>query len=67
MHERDQICRKLKGAEAGRGMTQEQLAALLGVDQRTVSAWENKICRPDYEMLAKLCDVFGEDFDSLLT
>lgn len=57
----------LKGLRQARGMTQEQLAALLGVDQRTVSAWENKICRPDYEMLAKLCDVFGEDFDSLPT
>ena len=57
----------LKGLRQARGMTQEQLAALLRVDQRTVSAWENKICRPDYEMLAKLCYVFGEDFDSLLT
>lgn len=57
----------LKLLRTANGFTQEQLAEILGVDQRTVSAWENKVCRPDYETLSRLCDIFGEDFDGLLT
>jgi len=37
------------------------------VDQRTVSAWENDVCQPSFEMLSKLCEVFDETFDSILT
>ena len=29
-------------------MTQKQLAKILGVDQRTVSAWEKGVCEPDF-------------------
>ena len=42
-------------------------AKKLGVDQRTVSAWENGVARPGYEMLAEICDIFDESFDSLLS
>ncbi len=48
-------------------MSQESLAKKLGVDQRTVSAWENGVARPGYEMLAAICDIFDESFDSLLS
>ena len=48
-------------------MSQESLAKKLGVDQRTVSAWENGVARPSYEMLAEICDIFDESFDSLLS
>lgn len=48
-------------------LTQSDLAKLVGVDQRTVSAWENKICEPDFMTLAKLCEIFNETFDGLLT
>ncbi len=57
----------LKTLRLSKNLTQGQLAKLLGVDQRTVSAWENKICEPDYLTLAKLCDIFDETFDNLLT
>lgn len=43
------------------------LADKLGVDQRTVSAWENGIAQPNFETLAAICDIFGETFDSLLS
>ena len=47
-------------------ITQEQLARILGVDQRTVSAWEKGVCEPSFCSLAKLCEIFDEDFNGLL-
>ena len=48
-------------------MAQYELAELLGVDQRTISVWENGKCEPDFTTLAKLCEIFDEDFDNILT
>ncbi len=48
-------------------MTQKELAKTIGVDQRTVSAWEKGICQPNFEILARLCELFEETFDSILT
>lgn len=48
-------------------MSQTELARLLGVDQRTVSNWENKICEPSFEMLGKLCEIFDKSIDDFLT
>lgn len=48
-------------------LTQKQLGALVSVDQRTVSAWENGICEPSYEILSKLCEIFNETFGDILT
>ena len=45
-------------------MSQSQLANMLNVDQRTVSAWEHGICEPSFTMLAKLCEIFDEDFNN---
>mgnify|MGYP000155571353 FL=1 len=49
------------------GMTQKQLAGALGVDQRTISAWEKGVCEPSFFLLAKLCEIFDETFDGILT
>lgn len=57
----------LKSLRKNANMTQGQLAKLLDVDQRTVSAWENKVCEPSFEMLSKLCEIFKEDFNGILT
>lgn len=57
----------LKNLRESKNIKQAELAKLLGVDQRTISAWENKICEPSFEILAKLCELFDESFDSLLT
>ncbi len=56
----------LKNLRRNAGLTQTKLAEVLGVDQRTVSAWENGICEPDLSMLGKLCEFFNEDFNGLL-
>ena len=57
----------LKSLRVSFGYTQAALAKLVGVDQRTVSAWEKKVREPSFEMLASLCEIFGESFDGILT
>ena len=57
----------LKALRNSRKLSQKVLAKLLDVDQRTISAWENRICEPDFGTLSKLCEIFDEDFDGLLT
>lgn len=65
----NRICfaENLKQLRESYGLTQTELGKLLGVNQRTVSAWEKKICEPSFEMLARLCDLFHETFDGILT
>lgn len=48
------------------GLKQEELAKKLGVNQRTVSAWENNISEPDIKTLLKLKDIFKESLDNML-
>ena len=55
----------LKSLRTAKKLTQGQLATLLNVDQRTVSAWEKGVCEPSFNMLNKLCEIFEEDFISL--
>ena len=57
----------LKSLRESKNIKQAELAKYLGVDQRTISAWENKVCEPNFEMLAKICEFFDETFDSILT
>lgn len=39
-----------------KAMTQEQLAELLGVSNKTVSKWETGKCMPDYSVIKNLCE-----------
>ena len=48
------------------GMTQEQLANLLGVTAQAVSKWENDQSCPDVTMLQKIADIFSITTDELL-
>ncbi|MBQ7236479.1 MAG: helix-turn-helix transcriptional regulator [Clostridia bacterium] len=48
-------------------LTQKQLAKLLDVYQRTISAWEKGVCEPSFQMLSKICEIFDESFDNILT
>ncbi|MDE7164278.1 MAG: helix-turn-helix domain-containing protein [Clostridiales bacterium] len=57
----------LKSLRLSKQMKQYELAKLLNVDKRTISAWENKVCEPSLAMLAKLCEIFDESFDNILT
>lgn len=48
------------------GMTQEQLAARMGVSAQAVSKWENDLSCPDISILPQLAEVFGITTDELL-
>lgn len=49
-----------------RGLTQEQLAALLNVSVSAISKWEMGNNRPDLELLPDLAEIFQVSVDSLL-
>lgn len=53
------IGRFLRELRVGRGLTQEQAAAELGVSARTVSRWETGANLPDLEVLVCLADFYG--------
>lgn len=57
----------LRHLRKSKNLKQHELAQMLNVDKRTVSAWENKVCEPSLTMLAKLCEIFDESFDNILT
>ncbi len=47
------------------GMTQEELASLLGISAQSVSKWETGATMPDILLLPVLADVFGVRIDAL--
>ena len=51
----------------GKGLTQEELAAKLGVSAQAVSKWENDISSPDISLLPQLVRILGVTADELLT
>ena len=53
------IGRFLRELRVGRGLTQEQAAAELGVSARTVSRWETGANLPDLEVFVCLADFYG--------
>ena len=53
-------CRKAKG------LTQEQLAKLLGVTQGAVAQWENGMTHPAFNMLPRLAAALGVTVDELI-
>lgn len=48
------------------GMTQEELAAGLGVSPQAVSKWENNLSCPDISLLPEISKLFGISVDELL-
>lgn len=47
-------------------LTQEQFAEILGVNNRTVSRWENGHCMPDLSLLSTIADELGVSVSELL-
>ena len=48
----------LKELRKERGVTQEQLAQILGVSNRSVSRWENGNNLPDLDLLIQISEYF---------
>ena len=51
----------LKKLRRDRMMTQEQVAVVFGVSQRSVSRWENGKTLPDISVLIELSDYYNVD------
>lgn len=49
------------------GMTQKQVADILGIEPKTVSKWENGRGFPDVSCVAELAEIFGVSEKALLT
>ena len=50
-----------------KNLTQEELAAKLGISSQAVSKWENDLSCPDIALLPQLCRILGNSVDELLT
>lgn len=59
------IGEQIRALRKARSMTQEQLAALLGLAPQSVSKWENQLTAPDISLLPALAGVFGVSIDEL--
>lgn len=46
---------KIRNARKALGLTQRQLADLIGVSNTSVSNWEKDLSRPDADLIQKLC------------
>lgn len=57
---------KIIALRKAKGMTQEQLAAALGVSAPAVSKWETDSSYPDITLLCPLARALGTDVDNLL-
>lgn len=59
------IGEKIAELRKARGMTQENLAAEIGVSSQAISKWENGTNMPDIMLLPIIADVFGVTVDEL--
>ncbi len=56
----------IKNLRIERGITQEQLAALLKVSRSTIGMYETGSREPDFETLEAIADIFNVDMDYLI-
>ena len=60
-----ELGKKVKQLRFKAGLTQEQLAAKLGIGAQSVSKWENAVAMPDITALPLLAEIFGVSIDDL--
>ena len=56
----------IREARKAQGLTQEQLAELIGVTQGTVAQWENGLTHPSFEKIPKVANALGITVEELL-
>ena len=61
-----ELGRRIAIARKTRGITQEELAALMNVSRQSVSHWEKGISTPAFEVLCKLVPLLEMDISDLL-
>ncbi len=55
----------IKTLRKAKGVTQEEVAAKLGITYQSVSKWENEVAQPDITLLPELARFFGITLDEL--
>lgn len=60
-----QIGENISNLRRANGMTQEQLAEIIGVSAQSVSKWETSTTMPDIMLLPVIADIFGVTVDAL--
>lgn len=56
---------KIKALRLDKGITQETLAAVMGVSAQAVSKWETGVSTPDIQLLPEIAVYFGATIDEL--
>lgn len=56
----------LKELRNEKGMTQEQLAEMLGVSNRSISRWENGVTMPDFDLLIQMAEFYDVEIGEIL-
>lgn len=59
--------RKIAELRLSRGLTQQQLASILGVSHQAVSKWESGQALPDIQIMLMLTQFFGITIEQLIT
>lgn len=57
---------RLKDLREEKGVSQQQLANILGISQGSVGNWESGIREPNFETIKKIADYFAVSTDYLL-
>ena len=60
-----QLNKTIRELRKKKGLTQEQLAAVLNVSPKTVSKWETGEYAPDLAVIPDLAEFFGVNLDTL--
>lgn len=53
----------LKSLRVNINMTQEEVAKVLGVSQKTLSNWENGVTFPDQPAIERICELYKVTYD----
>ena len=56
----------LKNIREKKGISQVQLAVMLGVTQGSISAWETGRWEPSLDMIRRIAQIFGVTVDELI-
>ena len=61
-----EVCKHIRELRINRGLTQVELASMLGVSKSVISSYENGVHLPPYDILIRLSNLFGVSCDYLI-
>ena len=62
----DYVVENLRKLRTSRGISQQQLADVIGTSQQSINKYENHSVEPDIRTLTKIADYFGTTIDYLV-